>query len=207
MHCCVTSPPYWGLRDYGTGEWDGGDPACGHTAIRRGHGENEKQATSAGTSRDQITGEDCRKCGARRIDQQIGLEETPEAWCARLVEVFREVRRVLRPDGVCWVNIGDSYADGAQPDATTRTQCWRSMQDRDAGETRWPMATMIEADREQRVRSGLKPKDLVGQPWLLAFALRADGWWLRSEIIWAKPNPMPESVPTARPRRTSRCSC
>src|SRR5262245_38232190 len=97
VHCVVTSPPYFGLRDYGTGSWEGGEPACDHSSVRRGHGD-EKQSTSKGTSRDPIR-PDCRYCGARRIDQQIGLEATPEEWCARLVEVFREVRRVLRPDG------------------------------------------------------------------------------------------------------------
>ncbi len=99
---------------------------------------------------------------------ELGLEESPEEWCARLVDVFREVRRVLRDDGTVWLEVGDSYAGGG-PDRCGAT--------------------------------GPKPKDLVGAPWLLAFALRADGWYLRSDIIWARPNPMPESI-TDRPTKS-----
>src|SRR4029077_3504950 len=104
VHCCVTSPPYYGLRDYGTAKWDGGDPECDHSAIRRNH-NGEKQETSAGTSRDRIVGSDCKRCGARRIDGQIGLEATPDAFVAEMVAVFREVRRVLRDDGTLWLNL------------------------------------------------------------------------------------------------------
>lgn len=135
VHCVVTSPPYWGLRDYG-------------------------------------------------IPGQLGLEATPEEYIARMVEVFREVRRVLRPDGTLWLNMGDSYA--SKPASANGYQDGR-------------------ANREERtsggVPPGLKAKDLVGIPWRLAFALQADGWWLRSDIIWAKPNPMPESV-TDRPTKS-----
>jgi DNA modification methylase len=188
VHCVVTSPPYYGLRDYQTGTWDGGDPGCDHTAVRRGHGENEKQASSAGTSRDKIVGGDCRLCGAKRIDHQIGLEPTPDVFVSRLVDVFRDVRRVLRSDGTLWLNMGDSYASttsatGARGGsyAAERSQ-WEGVPTR------------------REIPPGLKTKDLVGVPWMLAFALRADGWWLRSDIIWAKPNPMPESV-TDRPTK------
>lgn len=126
VHTCVTSPPYYNLRDYG----------------------------AAG---------------------QIGMEETPEEYIAKLVDVFREVRRVLRPDGTLWVNIGDSYAtrSGPQPPANTRNA---------HGHTR------------KELPSGYKCKDLMGIPWLLAFALRADGWYLRQDLIWHKTNAMPESV-------------
>jgi len=110
IQCCVTSPPYWGLRDYGH-------------------------------------------------DRQMGLEETPEAYLANMVEVFREVRRVLRSDGTLWLNLGDTYGNGV-----TKRQ------------------------------SGVKPKELVGIPWRMAFTLQSDGWWLRQDIIWHKPNPMPESI-------------
>ena len=129
VHSCVTSPPYWGLRDYGH-------------------------------------------------DGQIGLEATPEAYVARMVEVFREVRRVLRDDGTVWLNLGDSYTSGGR--------------DTRAADKKH------EGAREMTTRAptpqGLKPKDLVGIPWRVAFALQADGWWLRQDIIWHKPNPMPESV-------------
>lgn len=133
VHCVVTSPPYFGLRDY------------------------------------QVSG-------------QIGLEETPEQYVAKLVDVFREVRRLLRDDGTVWLNLGDSYAaarggDNGYNDGRT--------------------------NRDRRTSAGvpltLKPKDLIGIPWRVAFALQADGWYLRQDIIWHKPNPMPESV-------TDRCT-
>jgi len=127
VQCCVTSPPYWGLRDYGH-------------------------------------------------DGQIGLEATPEAYVARMVEVFREVRRVLREDGTCWVNLGDSYAANRTYQVTP---------------TKWKA---LSQGQSASVPPGLKPKDLVGIPWRVAFALQADGWWLRQDLIWHKPNPMPESV-------------
>lgn len=113
VHCCVTSPPYFGLRDYGTGEWEGGSAECDHVQRNNKHGgTSNRPGLEAQTYsyRDQ-----CAKCGARRIDRQIGLESTPEEFIARLVEVFREVRRVLHPTGTCWVNMGSSYASAAQP--------------------------------------------------------------------------------------------
>jgi len=147
VHACVTSPPYWGLRDYG-------------------------------------------------VDSQIGLEQTPEAYVANLVAVFREVKRVLRSDGVCFVNLGDSYARQAGPEeskyATKHTLNVGQIAAYDAG--------VIPAKKNVPPQ-GLKPKDIVGIPWRVAFALQADGWYLRSDIIWAKPNPMPESV-TDRPTKS-----
>lgn len=126
VHCCVTSPPYYNLRDYG-------------------------------------------------VDGQIGREDTPEEYISRLVAVFREVRRVLRPDGTLWLNIGDSYAtrSGPQPPRNTRNQFGHTA---------------------KGVPAGYKYKDLIGIPWMLAFALRSDGWYLRRDIIWHKTNAMPESV-------------
>lgn len=136
--CCVTSPPYWGLRDYG-------------------------------------------------VDGQLGMEATPEQYVAAMVDVFRAVRRVLRPDGTLWLNLGDSYTTGG---STARR----------ARPTRRPWATYMAGCGASGRRRGLKAKDLVGIPWRVAFALQADGWWLRSDIIWSKPNPMPESV-TDRPTK------
>ena len=134
----VTSPPYWGLRDYS-------------------------------------------------VEGQLGLESTPEEYVSKMVEVFREVRRVLRDDGTVWLNMGDSYnaqqGKGWRPDASSG-----KFRDADEGVV-----------RDLR-GSGIKPKDLVGIPWRLALALQADGWYLRSDIIWSKPNPMPESV-TDRPTK------
>ncbi len=134
VHCCVTSPPYWGLRDYGS-------------------------------------------------DGQLGLEDTPDEYVTRMVDVFREVRRVLRDDGSLWLNLGDSYNSAASNQRNELIGGW------DAG-----------MGRSQKIDRDLKPKDLVGIPWRVAFALQADGWWLRSDIIWSKPNPMPESV-TDRPTK------
>jgi DNA modification methylase len=135
VHCCVTSPAYWGLRDYG-------------------------------------------------VEGQIGLEQTPEEYVNKLVNVFREVKRVLRNDGTLWLNLGDTYMGGGrggdpEHNKEARQQCSKSK----------PSWKNIE----------LKSKDLVGIPWMVAFALRADGWYLRQDIIWSKTNPMPESV-------TDRCT-
>ena len=140
VHCVVTSPPYWGLRDYGIGG-------------------------------------------------QLGLEPTPELFVEAMVAVFREVKRVLRKDGTVWLNLGDSYATGAgsvgdRPGGGRQGDNWKGAM---TSPNRMPLP-------------GLKPKDLVGVPWRVAFALQADGWYLRSDIVWAKPNPMPESV-TDRPTK------
>ena len=164
VHTCITSPPYWGLRDYG-------------------------------------------------VEGQIGLEATPAAFVARMVEVFTEVRRVLRADGTCWVNLGDSYATGAgkvggAPGGGEQGARWagyrgaHSKVNSGKAAYRLPDADGIgPMTQPNRLPiAGLKPKDLIGIPWRVAFALQADGWWLRSDIIWAKPNPMPESV-TDRPTK------
>jgi DNA modification methylase len=184
VQCCVTSPPYWGLRDYGTAQWEGGDAACEHTSTRRGYDSADKEATNRGSSRDPIYG-NCRLCGARRIDSQLGLEATPEEYIANMVAVFRAVWRVLRDDGTLWVNMGDSYAG-------SNTIGWREGNLLKNGGN-------SNRDGVGRV-PGLKPKDLCMMPARLAMALQADGWYLRSEIVWAKPNPMPESV-TDRPTK------
>ena len=133
IDCCVTSPPYYALRDYG-------------------------------------------------VDGQIGLEETPEKYIERLTEVFKEVHRVLKPNGTMWLNIGDSYAGNCSVTSTGRCGMGKPRERID-----------------HRVFDGIKPKDLIGIPWMLAFSLRNAGWYLRQDIIWHKPNPMPESV-------TDRCT-
>lgn len=139
IQTCVTSPPYWGLRDYGH-------------------------------------------------DGQIGLEQTPDEYVKQMVAVFREVRRVLKDDGSLWLNLGDSYSGSVA--LTTNTKALKGKQGTSRG---------THGNIPSRDWSGLKPKDLVGIPWRVAFALQADGWWLRQDIIWHKPNPMPESV-------TDRCT-
>jgi site-specific DNA-methyltransferase (adenine-specific) len=139
VHCCVTSPPYFGLRDYGH-------------------------------------------------DGQIGLEPTPDEYVSKMVQVFREVHRVLRDDGTLWLNLGDSYNSPGPSNHGKSKEVHRG-----TGVDAWTQGIAT-----KRVK-GLKPKDLIGIPWRVAFALQADGWYLRQDIIWHKPNPMPESV-------TDRCT-
>lgn len=191
VHCVVTSPPYWGLRDYGTADWQGGDDACDHTVETRHQAQGATSAragrSNADAQRNENFRDECGKCGARRVDQQLGLEPTPELYVERMVAVFREVRRVLRADGTLWLNIGDCYTSGGRD--------WRAPDSKGgaSGDAR-------AMDTRPETPAGLKPKDLVGIPWRLAFALQADGWYLRADIIWSKPNPMPESV-TDRPTK------
>ncbi len=203
VQCVVTSPPYWGLRDYGTGSWDGGNPDCDHLKGRPADEPKDKASTLESRASNQNHeregfGSLCGKCGAHRIDQQLGLEPTPELYVENMVAVFREVKRVLRKDGSLWLNIGDSYVHGPSPGykdlsksglAGLTSPSYVEKLQKGSGSTRATFAP------------GLKPKDLCGIPWRLAFALQADGWYLRSEIIWAKPNPMPESV-TDRPTKS-----
>ena len=156
---CITSPPYWGLRDYGTAEWNGGNRECNHQvgrATRTLTAKSHKQTTNTGSYGDESIkqGGRCPKCGARRVDRQIGLEDSIEKYVEEITSIFREVRRTLRNDGTLWLNMGDK----------------------------------------------IESKNLCGIPWRVAFALQADGWYLRCDIIWSKPNPMPESV-TDRPTK------
>ena len=304
VQMCVTSPPYWGLRDYGTGMWEGGDDECDHKAPPTG-GPNPVRYTDGGAEmfragNDKLYSGTCAKCGAHRIDQQIGLEKTPEEFIATMVEVFRLVREVLAEDGVLFLNMGDAYASEArrgarqngksckeQPDCIGPDSscsglcdgCAAALESRNTGSNRpghgaslqdytkardtlqpdfvsaflaaslpdvqastslecapQPpgecshcancgacLAVLRSSSRDARLcgRKGAymsdsgepvlgahnrgmdvsgtawvnyKAKDLMGLPWRVAFALQADGWYLRSDIIWHKPNPMPESV-------------
>ena len=158
VNTCVTSPPYFGLRDYGTAEWEGGDEGCNHSyQVKTPYNKdfNERWGNSPGqkkqeSQRHEVTYKGvCKKCGAIRKDSQIGLEETPEEFVENLVKVFKEVKRVLRDDGTVWLNLGDSFFPN---------------------------------------------KQLGCIPFKVAIALQDDGWYLRQDIIWHKPNPMPESV-------------
>jgi DNA modification methylase len=190
VHCVITSPPYWGLRDYGTATWEGGDAECDHRAPDEA-GNTDKPTSGQRQHAGRFAGPNCHKCGARRIDSQLGLEPTPEAYVANMVAVFREVKRVLREDGTCWLNLGDSYAGGNYRGGGIDTASTKQVSN--VGTTAFMAKAMPD------IPPGLKPKDLVGIPWRVAFALQADGWWLRQDIIWHKPNPMPESV-------TDRCT-
>ena len=177
---CITSPPYYGLRDYGTGKWIGGDESCSH---KRDSKYSDKTITGHAnkdlTVGDAIYKSVCPRCGAVREDRQLGLEETPEQYIKAMVEVFRCVWDVLEDDGTLWVNIGDSYAGSGGAG-------------NQFGQLEKGLTKYKQGGKPQDF--GCKPKDLIGIPWMLAFALRADGWYLRQDIIWHKPNPMPESV-------------
>jgi DNA modification methylase len=151
IQTCITSPPYWGLRDYG-------------------------------------------------VDGQLGLEKTPDEYVAKMVEVFREVRRVLRDDGTLWLNLGDSYTAGAGSQNGLNSSGLKSNVKNEATRIKCLEENKLYKSKPVNgLSTGLKPKDLVGIPWRVAFALQADGWYLRQDIIWHKPNPMPESV-------TDRCT-
>ena len=196
VNCCVTSPPYFGLRDYGTAKWEGGDQNCSHSVGGQVQDNKAPGAITTG-QRPGVDSSRCRKCGARRVDSQIGLEQTPESYVANLVEVFREVKRVLRDDGTLWLNLGDSYVG-----ATSQHKDGGS-QGQNSCISQKTMSGIPSEGRGNRNRllyeSGLAMKQLIGIPWRVAFALQADGWYLRQDIIWHKPNPMPESV-------TDRCT-
>lgn len=349
VQCVVTSPPYYGLRDYGTARWEGGDPECDHNPQRPDGGDRADRSLPLG--RGGMYRQVCGKCGAVRVDNQIGLEQTPDEYVSNLVAVFREVKRILRDDGTCFLNLGDSYAgnlpifpqsfiiredltkeqkhyvtmemfglrfdgdektsegdvsrllsqnlypvqngirpaiqgnriEGVVPETQrgkiildagkkTTTEMGRDKQSRwkvrllrgnrirvpNSRSHQWRRRTtskgyarsigkiQLRKDLQGYSKSGLperqiqgsvlqlqllnrllgilsthtfkkheipdsirfaftqvnsyKPKDLIGIPWRVAFALQADGWYLRSDIIWSKPNPMPESV-TDRPTK------
>lgn len=185
VQCCITSPPYYGLRDYGTGVWVGGVDNCPHRRMSKfsdkittGHAQSEL----IGNVGDAIYKTVCPLCGAVRIDEQIGLEETPDDYISNLVEIFREIKRVLKNDGTLWVNIGDTYG-----------QNFRYGGEETASEIQKGNKGTLDFMGIKNNKS-TQTKNLIGVPWRLAFALQDDGWILRQDIIWVKPNPMPESV-------------
>ena len=185
IDCVVTSPPYWGLRDYGTAQWQGGDPNCDHQ-TKRSRGDDIKQGDKQGTNlglRPNI--QTLCKCGAKRIDKQLGLEPTYQEHIQNIVELFRAMKPKLKDSATIWLNYGDSYA------ATVNGTKAKDIKNDDRGFVDKPFST---------IQGSIKPKDLVMIPNRIAIALQDDGWWIRSEIIWHKPNPMPESV---RDRPTS----
>ena len=169
IQCCITSPPYWGLRDYGTASWEGGDPECNHVRDSKksincitGHAKNPIVG-------DAIYKDICPKCGAVRIDSQLGLEKTPEEYIAKMVEVFREVKRVLRDDGVFFLNLGDSYARSGGAHKENHKNPGISNSFNRNGNPHWGE---LGQPGNYLAPNGLKPKDLVGIPWRVAFALQ-----------------------------------
>ena len=194
VDCCVTSPPYYALRDYGTGKWVGGDPNCPHKRMSKWSDKmitGQARSELVGMIGDGIYKKVCPLCGAVREDFQIGLEETPEEYIQALVKVFHEVKRVLKDDGTLWLNIGDSYwGSGSRGFDFTDSFTEKSeLQKGSKGTTNLSEVPSLKGNV-----GVYKNKDLIGIPWMLAFALRADGWWLRQDIIWAKGSPMPEST-------------
>ena len=195
----MTSPPYWGLRDYGTPPqiW-GGDPACRHrwgadVGVLTSHpqqsrngrgvvGDRGRHPSAARSSFKASQGAFCARCGAWR--GALGLEPDYRLYVDHLVAVIREVHRVLRRDGTLWLNLGDCYATGAG----------KAYRGTHGADPKAPSAGLAATQPNRMPQPGLKPKDLVGIPWRVAFALQDDGWWLRRDHVWAKPNPMPESV-------------
>jgi DNA modification methylase len=205
VQTCVTSPPYWGLRDYGTSLWVGGDTDCEHIKDSSktksfGNAEfNENRPSREATKTKGYYFENlCENCGATRQDSQIGLEGSPDEFVEALCLVFDEVWRVLADDGTLWVNLGDSYANGGGVSAPVRSHSGGSRGERGKQGSALSRGGV---NRPSALSEVIKPKDLVGIPWRVAFALQARGWFLRSEIIWHKPNPMPESV-TDRPTKS-----
>lgn len=212
--CILTSPPYWGLRDYGTAEWAGGDPACDHLSATKHQAQGAASARSGRSNVDEQRNETfraaCGKCGAQRVDRQIGLEPTLDGYVETIAGVARELWRVLKPRGTFWLNLGDCYAGswGAQSRGwpPSEKSALKGNGHVDGGPKIKSLSSVqIEAHPRGQTQTGslirtpgLKPKDLCMVPARVALRLQADGWWLRKEIIWAKPNPMPESV-TDRP--------
>ncbi len=177
IDCVVTSPPYWGLRDYGTASYEGGDKNCDHTICDSGidlkKNENIKRPAQ------NFNKSFCIKCGAKRIDKQLGLEPTYQEHIQNIVELFRAMKPKLKDSATIWLNYGDSYA------ATINGTKAKDIKNDDRGFVDKPFST---------IQGSIKPKDLVMIPNRIAIALQDDGWWIRSEIIWHKPNPMPEST-------------
>jgi len=183
VQMCVTSPPYYGLRDYGTAEWVGGDNSCEHKGLVISNNRNFIDEGGRGSNKKAISSGNCLKCGAIRKDSQIGNEQTPQEFIDNLVEVFACVWDILADDGTLWVNLGDSYANNSSQASNNGRAGFGN-----------PREKVV-----NRIGNGYKQKDLMGMPWRLAFALQDFGWYLRQDIIWHKPNPMPESV-------TDRCT-
>jgi DNA modification methylase len=181
VQTCITSPPYYGLRDYGTGTWVGGDPSCSH---KRDSKYSDKTITGHAnkdlTVGDAIYKDVCPKCGAVRKDSQIGLEKSPQEFVDSLVEVFSYVWDILEDDGTLWVNLGDTYVGTGDKG--------------DLKDPKNPDGRNGQSTALNRKLDGFRTKNLIGIPWRVAFALQDFGWNLRQDIIWHKPNPMPESV-------------
>ena len=183
IDCVVTSPPYWGLRDYGTAQWENGDINCDHIDPQQNRGKNSAKQSTNNKGQGTSTWKICKKCGAKRIDKQLGLEPTYQEHIQNIVALFRVIKPKLKDSATVWLNYGDSYA------GTVNGTKAKDIKNDDRGFVDKPFST---------IQGVLKPKDLLMIPNRVAIALQDAGWYIRSEIIWHKPNPMPESV-TDRP--------
>jgi len=180
INCCVTSPPYWALRDYGTAKWEGGNPDCEHKVGRATRsGLTEFQKNNKGSFGDEAIkiGGLCPHCGAKRIDQQLGLESTFEEYINKLCNIFDEVKRVLKKDGTCYVNIGDTYSGSG-------------VGQKDTGKASYEETNF----RHVATKTELPNKSLIMIPFRFAIEMVNRGWILRNTIIWHKPNCMPSSI-------------
>ncbi|RLD81106.1 MAG: site-specific DNA-methyltransferase [Bacteroidetes bacterium] len=187
VDCVVTSPPYWNLRDYGTGEWVGSkDPKCKHIKNQAFSSKTtiQKNQKKVNKGRELYYNHKCPKCGAVKKDLQIGAEKTPEEYVETMVKLFRQIKRMLKDTGTVWLNLGDTYIGGGRGSG---------------GKSKVQTGNKGSLITTRSVVKNLPSKNLVGIPWRVALALQADGWILRQEIIWNKPACMPESV-------TDRCT-
>ena len=202
VDCIVTSPPYFGLRDYGTATWVGGDANCTHEFGRHLRGgtlngkESNFQNNNMGSYGDEAVkiGESCPKCGAIRKDLQVGLEQTPQEYIERLVEVFRGLKRVLKKDGVAWLNLGDTYWGGKGRSGAGSKKTHKGRTSKTLQKEHTYLGKSKDFRPQDRPSDVFKPKDLMMIPHRVAIALQEDGWWVRQDIVWNKPNPMPESI-------------
>jgi DNA modification methylase len=205
VHTIITSPPYWGLRRYGTSPqvWPGAAPPCQgdhewvgerwrHASPVRGRSEERFSRGHQPKEINQLEGAFCRRCDAWR--GELGLEPTPELYVQHLVEIFREARRVLRSDGTLWLNLGDSYWGGKGASGAGSRDYFEQRKDKSLARTAQHVGEKGSIKPGDGRHATIKSKDLVGIPWMAAFALRDDGWTLRSDIIWHKTSCVPESI-------------
>lgn len=184
INCCISSPPYWALRDYGTATWEGGDVDCDHKAPDEA-GQTNKPSPGQRQHAGRFAGPNCYKCGAKRIDKQLGLEKTFEEYIDKLCTIYDEVKRVLRPDGTCWVNLGDTYSSGSKGSGGTYCPDGTPYKQMTNPGSRYNLVDC---------KASVSDKSLCLIPQRFAIEMVNRDWILRNVIIWAKPNPMPSSA-------------
>ncbi len=196
IDCVVSSPPYFGLRDYGTAQWEGGDPNCDHLGKPQPTRSNihDRTQPQCNNKKDETVREIfkniCKKCGAKRIDEQFGLEKTYQDYITNTVKVFETFKPKLKDTATIWWNVGDSYSSGSRKTQTNQTVRKYKLSDIKNSKEKYLAGFKV----RPAIQVGIKEKDLLMIPNRVAIALQDAGWYIRSEIIWHKPNPMPESV-------------